>query len=199
MYQFHATCECGYRSEVLMGNTCLCRNCRDLVDVPRFPFRYELTPCPKCSSRMSEDDMLLKILGQGWLVADKPSELTCPKCNAVQLQFHFDAHLHVWHDAAFPAVGEIIDGCIKRDGVLDIPWFTLSAAKVNHDLPADLALGQRVTMRVTSIKTAAPTDAIQMMFFRQVVTDLSLEYLDILPKELGEPHRQLRSRSAENE
>ena len=127
--------------------------------------------------------MLLEILGKGWLVTDKPSALTCAKCNTVKLRFHFDAHLYVKRGIDFPAVGDLIDGCIKRNGVLDIPWFTLNAAKVNHNLPADLTPGQRITMRVTSINTAAPTDTVQSMFYRKVVTDLGLEYLDTLPED----------------
>lgn len=181
MYQFHATCECGYRSNILMGNTCLCPHCRDLVDVPRLPFRYELTDCPKCGSQMSEADLLLKTLGKGWLVTDKPSALACPKCKTGKMRFHLGAHLYVKHGTDFPAAGDLIDGCIKKNGVLDIPWFTLDAAKVNHNLPANLAIGQRVTMRVKSINTAAPTDTVQSMFYREVVTDLDLEYLDTLP------------------
>ena len=181
-YQFHATCECGYRSDVLLDNPCLCGKCRDLVDVPRFPFRYELKPCPKCSSRMSEDDMLIEILGGGYLVTDKPSALTCPKCNAAKLRFHFDAHLHMMWGIDFPAVGALVDGCIKGNGTLDIPWLTLDAAEVKHTIPADLKPGQRVTMRVKLITTATPTDTVQSMFYRKVVTYLGLEYLDTLPE-----------------
>jgi hypothetical protein len=131
---------------------------------------------------MSEDDMLIEILGEGYLVTDKPSALTCPKCNSAKLRFHFDAHLHMMWGIDFPAVGDLVDGCIKKNGVVDIPWFTLNAAKVSHDIPADLKSGQRITLRVTSITTARPTDPVQLMFYCKVVTDLGLEYLDTLPE-----------------
>lgn len=181
-YQYHATCKCGYRSEVLMGNTCLCPTCRDLVDVPRLAFRYELMPCPNCKNRIFENDMLLELLGKGWLVTEKPSALTCPKCENEKLIFHFDAHLHLAYGIDFPAVGDLIDGCIKRNGKLDIPWFTLDAASVDHDIPNSIERGQRVTMRLTSITTAKPTDTVQSMFYRKVVTHLGLQYINLLPQ-----------------
>src|SRR5262249_22291185 len=155
---------------------CICRNCRDLVDVPRLPFRYELRPCPKCGFQMCEVDTLMEILGEGWLVTEKPSDLACPKCNTAKLWFHFDAHLHMKFGIDFPAVAALVDGCIKNNGKLDVPWFTLRAAEVTHNVPASLEPGQRVTMRVTSITTATPTDPVQSMFYRKVVTYLELEY-----------------------
>lgn len=125
--------------------------------------------------------MLLELLGNGWLVVEKPSALTCPKCETEKLVFHFDAHLHLAYGIDFPAIGDLIDGCIKRNGKLDIPWFTLDAATVHHNIPDSLERGQRVTMRVTSISTAKPTDTVQLMFYRKVVTHLELQYLDVLP------------------
>lgn len=179
-YQFHATCECGYRSRTLFGNTCVCPECRDLVDVPRLPFRYELTPCPKCKSAMFEEDTLLEMLGKGWLVTGKPSSLTCPKCDNAKVEFHLDAHLNIVHGTTFPEVGDEIDGFIKKNGKLDIPWFTLDAATVNHDIPDDVSPNQRVTMRVTEITTAKPTDTVQSLFYRFVVTELGLAYVATL-------------------
>ena len=164
-----------------MRDTCLCPHCRDLVDVPRVPFRYELTPCPKCGSRMFEEDMLLEILGKGYLVTDRPSALTCPKCNNAKICFHDDAHLHVLFGLDFPAVGDLVDGCITSNGGLDIPWFTLALATVDHDIPVNLKPGQRITMRVTAITTATPTDPVHSMIYREVVTDLGLEFLNTLP------------------
>ena len=132
---------------------------------------------------MFESDTLLEILGKGWLVTDKASALTCPKCKNEKLTFHLDAHLYLAYGTDFPAFGDSIDGCIKRDRKLDIPWFTLDAATVHHDLPDELEHGQRVTMRVTSISTAKPTDEVRSMFYRKVVTNLGLQYLNILPQE----------------
>ena len=95
---------------------------------------------------------------------------------------HFDAHLRLAYGINFPAVGDEIDGCTKKNGKLDITWFTLDAAMVHHDIPTDLARGQRITMRVTSITTAKPTDTVPSMFYRNVVTELGLQYLNMLPQ-----------------
>lgn len=180
---YHATCQCGYRSEILMGNTCICSNCCDLVDVPRLPFRYELSSCSKCNSPMFENDMLLEILGKGWLVWDKPSALTCPKCKNSKLQFHLDATLSILGGIDFPKIGDKIDCFIKRNGELEIPWFALdAAAKINHNIPDDLQPGQRVRVSVTSITTERPTDTVQSIFYRKVVTKLILEYVKTLSK-----------------
>ena len=129
---------------------------------------------------MFENDMLLDILGKGWLVTDKPSGLDCPKCEDSRLHFHLDAHLNLARGIDFPAVGENVDGYIKKNGNLDIPWFTLDAANVIHDIPADLQPGQRITTRVREIATGEPTDTVQTMFYRHVVTDLSLQYVKSL-------------------
>jgi len=131
---------------------------------------------------MFEDDALLEILGEGWLVADKPSDLTCPKCAKAKLQFHLDAHLYRVYGTDFPRIGDEIDGCIKKNGKLHIPWFTLDAAKVTHDIPDDLKSGQRITLRVTRITTAKPIDTVRSLFYRRVVTDLGLEYIGKLPE-----------------
>jgi hypothetical protein len=179
-YQFHATCECGYKSETLFANTCVCRICRELVDARRLPFRYELTPCPKCNSPMFENDTLLEIFGKGWLVSNRQSSVTCPKCENAKLFFHLDAHLHLVRGIDFPRVGDEIDGCIKRNGKLDIPWFTLDSATVTHDIPSNIQPNQRVTLRVIAINTAKPTGTVQSMFYRYVVTQLELQYVATL-------------------
>ena len=182
-YQYHATCQCGYKSEILMVNTCICPNCCDLFDVPRLPFRYELSPCLKCNSPMFENDMLLKILGKGWLVTDKPSALTCPKCKNSKLQFHLDAHLSMMRGINFPVIGDRIDCCVKRNGKLDILWFALDAsATIHHNIPDNLKPGQRIATRVTSIVIEKPTDTVKSMFYHQVVTRLTLEYIKTLSK-----------------
>ena len=105
----------------------------------------------------------------------------CPKCNTSRVQFHLDATVSLIHGIDFPNVGDEIDGCIKRNGKLDIPWFTLDAANVNHDIPTNLTVGQRVRMRVTEIKTDKPTDAVMSMFYRFVVTRICLTYVGPLP------------------
>lgn len=97
------------------------------------------------------------------------------------MQFHLDATVSLIHGIDFPSVGDEIDGCIKQNGKLDIPWFTLDAADVNHDIPQDLAAGQRVRMRVTEIVTNEPTDTVMSMFYRFVVTKLCLTFVGPLP------------------
>jgi hypothetical protein len=82
---------------------------------------------------------------------------------------------------SFPAIGDEIDGCIKDDGKLDIPWFPLDAAEVHHNIPTDLSSGQRIRMRVTGIKTAKNNDKVRSMYYRNVVTELALQYLGELP------------------
>jgi hypothetical protein len=131
---------------------------------------------------MFENDLLLSILGQGWLVTDKPSALACPKCEKARLRFHLDAHLSVVRGTDFPAVGDEIDGALGQDGKLEIPWFTLDAAEVHHDIPVDVAPGRRITLRVTSIRISKPTSAVLALFYRNVVTDLGLQFVRTLPE-----------------
>jgi hypothetical protein len=97
------------------------------------------------------------------------------------VQFHLDATVSLFRGIDFPSIGDEIDGCIKRNGKLDIPWFTLDAADVNHDIPQDLTAGQRVRIRVTEIVTNEPTDTVMSMFYRFVVTKLCLTFVGPLP------------------
>ena len=53
---------------------------------------------------------------------------------------------------------------------------------VQIDIPDDLTRGQRITMRVISITTAEPADTVQSLFYRNVVTELGLQYLNTLPE-----------------
>lgn len=164
-----------------MCNTCVCRTCREIVDIPRIPFRYQLSPCPICGSDVPESQTLLNLLGEGYLVADRPSALMCPKCNASHVQFHLDATATLIHGIDFPSVGDEIDGCIERKGCLEIPWFPLDTADVNHDIPQDLRPGKRVRMRVTEIVTSKPTDSVLSIFYRFVVTRICLTFVGPLP------------------
>lgn len=164
-----------------MSNTCVCRACSEIVDIPRIPFRYQLSPCPICGSEVAESQILLNLLGEGYLVTDRPSALMCPKCNTSHVQFHLDATVSLIHGIDFPSVGDEIDGSITRNGKLDIPWFTLDAADVNHDIPQDITAGQRVRMRVTEIVTNKPTDTVMSMFYRFVVTKLCLTFVGPIP------------------
>lgn len=172
-YQFKATCQCGYRSDILMGLTAACQNCRQLVDASRAKFRYTLRPCPKCGAPIREEDLL----GEGWLVFDQPSSITCPSCGDRKLTFNSICHMHLKHGTDFPNIGDEIDGCIDKRGRIEIPWFKLEAPHVVHDVPAALAPGQRVRLRVKEIKTGKPTNAVLSMFYDRVVTELKLEYL----------------------
>ncbi len=123
----------------------------------------------------------MDILGKGWLVTGKPSALTCPKCSNAKVEFQLDAHLNIAHGIDFPNVGDQIDGCINKSGKLDIPWFTLDAASVEHDIPDHVRPGQRVALRVTQIMTAKPTDTVRSLFYRYVVTELGLQFVRTLP------------------
>ncbi len=179
---FHARCECGYKSRRLMANTCVCRNCREIVDIPRMPFRYRLVPCPLCSAAVPEKDMLLNLLGKGYLVTGRPSQMLCPKCDNSNLTFHMDATVSLLHGTDFPSVGDEIEGRMKKGGKLDIPWFPLDAADVCHDIPASVAVGNRVRLRVNEIATSRPTDSVKSMFYRYVVVKLDVCFVGEIPE-----------------
>ena len=178
--EFHATCDCGYKSRSLMSNTCVCRTCREVVDIPRLPFRYQLSQCPICGSDVPESQILLNMLGDGYLVADRPSALLCPKCNASHLHFHLDGTVSLIHGLDFPGVGDEVEGCVMPNGQLDIPWFPLDAADVTYKIPQELTVGKRVRMRVTEIEINEPTDTVMWMFYRFVVTRICLTFISTL-------------------
>ena len=84
------------------------------------------------------------------------------------------------HGGEFPAVGDEIEGSMMRNGKLDIPWFTLKEADVQHDVPGDIPQGQRVRLRVDEIVTEKPADSVTVMFYRFVVTKLKLSFVRTL-------------------
>lgn len=178
--EYHATCTCGYKSRRLTGDTCVCETCREIVDVPRLPFRYALSPCPLCRSDVSEDQTLLNLLGEGYLVAERPSALRCPKCQASCVTFHLDATVSLAYGVDFPKAGDEIEGYMKKNGQLDIPWFTLNAAEVVHDIPDHIGKQEKARLIVKEIATSKPTDDVMSLFYRSVVTKLTLAFVDVV-------------------
>src|SRR5581483_12514126 len=116
MYQFDATCKCGYKSRTLCGHVAVCQSCSKLVNAIRIPFRYAFENCEECGGPIAEADLL----GQGWLVFDQPSTITCPQCRENQIVFRMIAHLYVMHGTVFPEVGDVIQGYLEH-GRLWIP------------------------------------------------------------------------------
>lgn len=92
------------------------------------------------------------------------------------MQFTLDATISVIRGVNFPDVGDEIDASINQDGTLDIPWFTLDAADLQHDIPDTIPPG-RVRLRVADIETQEPTDTVMSMFYRLVVTKLTLSFV----------------------
>ena len=121
------------------------------------------------------------MLGEEYLVADRPSALLCPKRNASYVHFHLDATVSLIHGIDYPGVGDEIEGCVMPNGKLEIPWFPLDVADVTYSMPQDLAVGKRVRMRVTEIETNRPTDTVMRMFYRFVVTKICLTFVSTLP------------------
>ena len=86
------------------------------------------------------------------------------------------------HGISFPSVGDEIDAAKSQTGRLDIPWFRLEGADLQHDMPDSVPTGQRVRMRVDEIATVKPSDTITGMFYQFVVTRLKLSYVRSLEK-----------------
>lgn len=174
--EFHATCSCGYESSPLFDDTVVCRNCDEIVDAPNLPFQYDLSPCPKCSGAVTEEDRLRSLLGGGYLVTDRPSALMCPKCKSSTVQFHLDATISMVYGTEFPQRGDFVHATVQSNGDVEIPGLLMDDVPVTFTNEAEVVTGCRINTRVMSIETAPA----QSMLYESVVTRLILKYKGVL-------------------
>lgn len=84
---------------------CYCKSCNSIINVNPVRFTLNLTPCPKCKSKIKRSDLI------------NYNQKKCPWCNNQTLEWDNYMETFPSFETLIPFIGEIIHGFVVYKGI----------------------------------------------------------------------------------